>query len=1005
MKQTLMVVGILTLLVPMARAADVAGEARVKAAQAYRAKGEPVVPAPDGTIFCEAEEFKLVKPAGNKTPGWRAGYWGQNYYAATFANTFLSRKAFLGAPEECPETVATIEVDVKEAGNYLALVRYEAAYRFETQFRVKIEQAGKVKLDRLYGARKNLKIWAFGNKLKAEVAWPWGAVENVVWEGHDAHVALQPGRAKLSLIAGPQPGPPAKRNVDLVMLTKDEEQVKMRIEKEGYLPLDGWLTQAGDVWMRVKNTGNAKVTIKSSGAPGGPFQQHSPYWVHIRKWEPVLVELEPGASSDWIEVGSTMDTLNDGQWGFASSGPCQVEFGARTAAGQIESIRVFDANGPLPLVGYADVRYCRQVQTRDEANRELFNYLKKLPVRGKQLERTMVVAAGAMPKEFYAFYGVNGAHLKGPKGYTDWRGKTAAQLAEMCGKLSDAERQNLLVMSLGDEIGLPAPNAQAASAGFVAFLKGHGVAPNDLDPAAGGDWSKIAYSADETIKDAKPGLYYWSHRYLYHYGIHEQKKLTDVLRGCLPNAHIGANFSPHHGGGEYTFLGEVFKWVTCFRDQGMTLPWAEDYIWQVPVGTPQMNGINLDLFRAGLRGQPEAKLLYYVMPHMPGNTPAMWRRLWHNAIGHGATILNLFEFDPVWVAYTENHVTGREMYAMVLQTLRELGLYEDIVQTGAVRPGRVGLWFSETADIWRDNTPSFGAAKRGLYVAILGQQVPLDFLVEQDAADGTLNDYDVLYLTDNHVSRAAAAKIAAWVKRGGKLFATAGAGMFDEYQQPNKVLRELLGVEQTGLVMTADQQVHFIKQDLRFVKPVGEVTLAEPAAKFPVFGVVSQIKPAGGAKVRGTFANGAPAVVVHQVGKGETLYCAFLPSLSYFYPATPLKPLDRGSTDDAMSHFIPVDFDQAVAGLVGEAVAGVERPVRSSVPLVEASVIEAKAGTAILVSNWSGQPAKGLTLTVSFKVPTRKVELASGGKIKVQKEGGKVRLTFDLEEADAVILR
>ena len=41
----------------------------------------------------EAEEFQ---PAGD---AWRARPWGENYYAATFANSFLSRKAFLGADD------------------------------------------------------------------------------------------------------------------------------------------------------------------------------------------------------------------------------------------------------------------------------------------------------------------------------------------------------------------------------------------------------------------------------------------------------------------------------------------------------------------------------------------------------------------------------------------------------------------------------------------------------------------------------------------------------------------------------------------------------------------------------------------------------------------------------------------------------------------------------------------------------------------------------------------
>src|SRR5205814_6719910 len=139
-------------------------------------------------------------------------------------------------------------VQVPKAGRCLALVRYEAVYRFETQFRLQVEQDGKKLLDRLYGARDNIKVWAFKEKLKKEIAWPWGAVENVVWEGHDAAVQLAAGTAKLSLVADKQPGNAARRNVDLVLLTADEADVKNRLEKEGYLPLDGLLTQEGDVY-------------------------------------------------------------------------------------------------------------------------------------------------------------------------------------------------------------------------------------------------------------------------------------------------------------------------------------------------------------------------------------------------------------------------------------------------------------------------------------------------------------------------------------------------------------------------------------------------------------------------------------------------------------------------------------------------------------------------------------------------------------------------------------
>jgi hypothetical protein len=1008
MKQALAVALMVTAAIVSRTRADTDGEARAKGAADFRSHGEAVEPAPDGNIFCEAEEFQVAKP------GWQAGYWGQNYYAATFANCFLSRKGFLGAPEQCEkDAVATITVNVKEAGKYLALVRYEAAYRFETQFKVKVEQNDKTLLDRLYGARKNLKIWAFGSKLKDEVAWSWGAVENVVWEGHDAYVELQPGPAKITLTAGAQPAPQAKRNVDLVMLTRDEAQVKMRIEKEQYLPLDGMLTQAGDVYAKIENAGAAKVTVKSLAFPGGPMQQHSPYWTHIRNWKPIAVDVEPGKTTEWIDVGDTMDTLNDGQWGFSASGPCKIELGVKNAAGKIKSIRTFDANGALPLVSWADERYLGKFQTQADATQELFAYLKALPVHGKKISLTRVNAQGGMPREFYDFYGVN-LPINGVGVQADCRELSLAQIQETYGdKMSETDRKKVLIMSLGDEIGLPEPDAKADGGGFATFLKAQGVKVEEVAPAAGGEWAKIAYPADlnkpevaAALKTANPNLYYWAKRYLYHYGIQAIKQRTDLLRKRLPNAHIGANFSPHHGGSTYSYLGEVFKWVTCFREDGMTLPWSEDYAWQVPIGTPQMNGINLDLARAGLRGKPDRKILYYVMPHSPGNTPAMWRRLWHNAIGHGAKILDLFEFDAVWVAYTENHVTGKEMYAAVLRGMRELGLCEDIVQAGTRRPAEVGLWFSETGDIWGDNEKSFGSAKRALYTAILHQQVALDFIVDQDAAEGTLAAYKVLYLTDNHVSQASSQTIAEWVKKGGTLFATAGAGMFDERNQPNAVLRELLGVEQAALDAPAEAQVGFLKEDLPFKSAIDTATLKANGqeCKVPVLGIRSRIVLKG-AEARGTFADGSPAVATRKVGKGQATTCAFLPGLAYFKPAIPMKPLDRGSTDDAMAHFIPTAFDPNASELIGSAVKGLARPVVSSEPLVAASIIESKAGTAIVLENWSGNPVRGMTLTANIPLPA-KAELASGGKIVVKKDGDATVFTFDMDvSGDVVILR
>ena len=895
--------------------------------------------------------------------------YGENYYVGTFANTFLSRKGYLGAPEQVAKpTTAVVTINVVQAGQYLVLARYEAAYRFETQFRIRIEQQRKVVFDRRYGARDNVKIWAFGQKLQKEVCWSWGADENVVWEGYEGegkntYAVLQPGLATITLIADKQPEPAARRNVDLVMLTQDEKQVQDRVNTEGYLPLDGMLTQAGDVWVKVTNTGTDKLNLAVK------MTEHSSYWVHKRNWKsPLTISVDPGKTSDWTDVGGVMDTLNDGQWFFTGKGTYTVQFGASDAAGQIVPVRELQLTGESLLIAPGNMRYARTVRTRQEGIDQIVAYLKAIPMQGKTPVRTQVVAQSYIMGALQPIY----------------------QFKYIYG-----------IANLGDEIALPTPDAKADGEDFAAYLKAQGLTPDQVDPDAGGDWSKISYNT--AFNEKKSGVYYWSMRYFYYYGIQAQKKVTDPIRRYNANALVGANFSPQHGGSEHSYLGEVFKWVTCFREGGMTMPWSEDYIWGMPMGSPQMNAISVDLFRAGMRHNPDGKIMMYVMPHDPGNTPDMWKRMWYTAMGHGAKLFNLFEFDPVWAAYTENHVDTPEMYGMVLKTLREIGTFEDIVQTGQVRSSQVGLWFSETGDIWHDNAGSFAAGKRALYIAILHQQLPLDVVVEQDALDGTLDGYTVLYLTDAHVSQAASQKIAAWVHNGGRLFATAGAGMFDEYHRPNTVLRELMGVDQKELLAPKEATVGYIKEDLPFAPAIETVTVG--TAVVPVFGAVSRVTAAPGATVTGTFHDHAPAVIERAVGKGQIIYSAFLPGLSYFKPAIPKRPVDRGNAPDSMSHFLPVNFDAVAGQLVGKIAPADVRPVEMSVPLVEASVIQSNTGTAIALTNWTPTPIKGLKVTVNIPVPVNDASLSTGKPVAMETVNGKPVFTLDLDVADTLILR
>lgn len=561
------------------------------------------------------------------------------------------------------------------AGRYLALVRYEAAYRFETQFTLRIEQNGAVKLKRLYGARDNEKIWAFKQKIKKEVAWPWGAVENIVWEGHEAVVDLEPGLATLTLIADDQPEPAARRNVDMVMLTDDLQQVSMRIERENYLPLDGMLTQAGDVFLRAVNKSQTPITLKIP-----PTREHSPYWVHLRQWKPLELTLDPAQQSEWIEVGGLMDALNDGQWWITATSRQKdapvhysLEIALRSANDVMESIGEFVSKQPTTTLLYdANTRYTRRIRPHDSVLNDVLAYLDAHPVAGKPPRRLIVYGYtfdtgsdadyNARVDRFVAMTGLTRIHdrdqphyslgnpaLREPSGYLQPTRDLDAQLESLRG---DKAINRIRTVSLGDEIALARPPADGHE-GFRAWAREQDLKPSQLGAA---DWDSVHYLAGSDVADDNPGGYYYSRRYAHAFGIERLRKQTERIRAALPNADTGANFSPHHGGPGLSYTGEAHKWITLFREGGMTMPWSEDYIWQLPVGSQQMNFLLVDLFRAGLRYRPEAQIHMYVMPHRPGNRTDSWRRLWYGNLGSGMKIVNLFEFRPLQVSYTEHPI-------------------------------------------------------------------------------------------------------------------------------------------------------------------------------------------------------------------------------------------------------------------------------------------------------------------------------------------------------------
>jgi hypothetical protein len=365
-------------------------------------------------------------------------------------------------------------------------------------------------------------------------------------------------------------------------------------------------------------------------------------------------------------------------------------------------------------------------------------------------------------------------------------------------------------------------------------------------------------------------------------------------------------------------------------------------------------------------------------------------------------VVNLFEFRPVQVAYTENHVSDPAMYKMILRSFRELGTFEDIVQNGQIPAADVGLWFSETSDIWGDVHGSCAANKRLLYLALKHQQTPLDFVLEADALEGSLAGYRVLYLTDRHVSRAAGEKIAAWVRSGGNLVATAGAGMRDELDRPHEILQPLFGVKEASYEQPEGKQVKFEKQDLPFAEILEQITWkqGDQTTNVPVIGSKQRLQLAGGTAAQ-LFADGSPAVVTQKVGTGTTTYAAFLVGLAHAQPAIPQRPVDRGATDDAFVHFLPTKFHPTTTAFLTETIAAAQRPFTASMPQVEVMPIQSPNGWAIVLVNWAAEPAKGVRVHLPPQLQGKVVKRLDGTAVVV--ENGV--LTVDVDVAETLLVR
>ncbi|MCX5662712.1 MAG: hypothetical protein NTW19_23780 [Planctomycetota bacterium] len=1065
-----------TSMLALAAASFAQAPAAPPAKPAAPAAPAPPPPPPGIRIIAEAEDFELK---GDAAKGWHVMPYRENYFASTFAITFLSRMACLSSPEQIDAkgkpTVATQKVEVPSDGEFTVLARYEQPYNFSVEFTVEVEQNGKTVYSKLYGKLEDPKVWPLnGHQRVAMERFFWGGTDNIVWQHFDA-VPLKKGKATIRLVAGPQMdgdkprANAARRNVDVVCLTNDTAGIARQLGTK-YLEFDGWLVQDGDLFVRVTNPKSATAPFAPVIAPNATGQ-HSPYYIHVRDWTATTVlgagrlhgspfisagpralavkpenlaplldgaafgkvippeaKLQPGQTSGWVPVGDSLDALNNCIWtiGAPATG-LDLEFAIPDGKGGLKSIRKMTITGDtsFEMPGVVNpndtLRKLLAAQNREPVIRtvpETMEWLAaevhKFPKMGKVAERFLIYNIGgfggtpATPagRDLMAALGDNTALIPGKKRalVAHWRetdtGAIDKHVAQYGGGNAENGWKSLYIVSYGDETHLPP--MQPTPEEFAAYL-----AANKVTGVGDGLFTN----------DRKNPLFYYSQLCAKDKGGNTYAKATSYYaeHGVL----AGANYSPHSN-----YLVSEIDYIRPFKIGAMSMPWSEDYVWQIPEFSVQVTGYLVSAFRAGAKYH-DNPIHMYICPHSPGNTPRSMERSFYTAVAHGAKMVNYFCASPLSVGGTENYIATDDlpMWKAIHDCSHAAGAFEDYVMDGHVRNAKVGLLLSNVDELMTGSVNSTFAMhnneRKAIYYALRHAQIPVDFLSEDDLLDGHADGYKAIYVTQQWVHSKAIKALKAFAEKGGVVVATVGGGFLNEFNQPNPEAGELFGVKEQQIGTDPDLAKYLLdlnkpfltKQDLPIYKPFDRVAWDTGKQQVKDLGVIvwkQSLKPADG-KVVATFGDGSPAGVEKAHGKGRALLLGFLPGQAYLKSGLPMRPADRGSSDNAFTHFIPTEMDATLRNAIvaDQLPAEVTPPVRCSVELVESSVIETttpQARMAVPLVNYSAGPIKALSVTVEGLAAAKKVQSVKQGELKPEFKDGAMTVTLPLDVADMLLI-
>jgi hypothetical protein len=972
------------------------------------------LPLPAGAADVIVAEGERFKPLDKK--GWKLTHQNDTYGSHTYGGMWMTHGACLGAPADSKGSVATQTVTVPRAGKYRVWSKYQAPPYFHYLHRIDVLQKGKRLFSGIYGRAGTPRLWSFSG-VSTELWWYWG-VDHDAAEAPDLLVNLTAGPAEVRLSTVPNAKPAGDRFVDFVLLTTNPGDTYLGFKPSAVgTPFANEALAATKLYARFRNTTKSAAQLRITRA--GHF--HPNYSSATVKFPAKAVSA--GAWSEWSNVGPFCRLVHDEglKLELPGAGEFAIQF-ARDRAGKdvVGDVKLKSGESvvvPLEITWKKGAR----VQTSRSLAEGLLAKSKKWRTAngGKKATKILFYGAFSGAEDWVAALKDRlGYNTDLPARYSQVRRAAAAQhygspaaIRQLAAKMSKADKERLRIVSFGDEIALGTVNFRDRKLRdkFRAWLKKRGVTakelgrrPDRVRPTDKGKHALAWYSA----------LFNEQERFA------DYAAMTRLVKELFgPHVLTGANYSPHHLA---LYYGSIPQWVDIFKHNGMSMFWAEDYIFSVPE-VPQILSWAFGQIRCAVKYHKQP-IHYYVMPHAPGQVPGFLRRNMLLAVGNGTR-----HVDSFWVApaerFTENYVSWgyTDTFRVLHEAIHDSAEAEKYQAGGAVRPARVALITGKATDFQEsrlliDRTRDPFARRcanapkeinqilcrkdqQYLYLALRHAQHAIDLVTEDDVVDGILKNYDVVYFAGEWIDSRIIPRLDAWVRAGGVLYATAGLGHRNQFDRAEPGLLKLLGLKAARLSKTAIAPRTLL--ELPLLAPIDTITL--DGAKVPAVGMKHVLTP-GAAKVLGTWSDGSAAVTVHKLGKGRAFAAGTLAGASYIKTGLRKLPYARGGRHTVYN---PTGFAAGAAKLVRLAVESA-KPVQAVVcadPGAEGVVIDHKDGTLLTLVNWTNAPLEKLEVRVRLKAVPASVRSVSGQKaLPYTFKDGVATFRVRLDEADYILM-